>query len=170
MERARALVAESGTAGERVVVTVPEFQRDIGRYFAGAARPTSATAPRCASSATSYFQVIFDPRSRVQIGFIGWSPGLREPVDVHRAELQLRVARPLPPAAIAGSMRQVDRAHAAEGADAAGRWAAIDRRVTDLAPAVPLTNRRSVDIVSPRVGNVQHHVVGYTLLEQLWVQ
>ena len=52
----------------------------------------------------------------------------------------------------------------------AARWAAIDRRVTDLAPAIPLTNRRSVDIVSPRVGNVQHHVTGYTLLEQLWVR
>jgi hypothetical protein len=47
---------------------------------------------------------------------------------------------------------------------------AIDRRVTDLAPAVPLTNRRSVVIVSPRVGNVQHHLVGYTLLDQLWVR
>ena len=67
-------------------------------------------------------------------------------------------------------MRQVARARRAEGAGAAARWAAIDRRVTDLAPAIPLTNRRSVDIVSPRVGNVQHHVVGYTLLEQLWVQ
>jgi peptide/nickel transport system substrate-binding protein len=66
--------------------------------------------------------------------------------------------------------REVDRALAAEGADAANRWSAIDRRVTDLAPVVPLTNRRSVELVSKRVGNVQHHVLGYTLLDQLWVR
>jgi hypothetical protein len=35
---------------------------------------------------------------------------------------------------------------------------------------VPLTNRRSVELVSTRVGNVQHHVLGYTLLDQLWVR
>ena len=75
-----------------------------------------------------------------------------------------------PTSAIAGSCARSPGRDAAEGADAAARWAAIDRRVTDLAPAIPLTNRRSVDIVSPRVGNVQHHVTGYTLLEQLWVQ
>jgi hypothetical protein len=45
-----------------------------------------------------------------------------------------------------------------------------DRRITDLAPAVPLTNRRSVELVSARVGNVQHHVQGHTLLDQLWVR
>jgi hypothetical protein len=35
---------------------------------------------------------------------------------------------------------------------------------------VPLTNRRSVELVSKRVGNVQHHVLGYTLLDQLWLR
>jgi len=32
-----------------------------------------------------------------------------------------------------------------------------------------LANRRSVLLVSKRVGNVQHHQVYYTLLDQLWV-
>jgi hypothetical protein len=67
-------------------------------------------------------------------------------------------------------MRQVDRASAAQGAEARERWAAIDRRVTNLAPAVPLTNRRSVELVSERVDNVRHHLSGYTLLDQLWVR
>ena len=35
LDRARRLVAESGRAGERVVVTVDAFRRDAGRYFAG---------------------------------------------------------------------------------------------------------------------------------------
>jgi len=33
LERARRLVAESGRAGEDVVVRVPTFRRDVGRYF-----------------------------------------------------------------------------------------------------------------------------------------
>jgi hypothetical protein len=56
------------------------------------------------------------------------------------------------------------------GAAAAAHWAAIDRRLTDLAPAVPLSNRRSVVLVSRRVGDVQHHVQLLTLLDRLWVR
>jgi hypothetical protein len=64
----------------------------------------------------------------------------------------------------------VDAALAAQGAGAAALWASIDRRLTDLAPAVPLTTRRSVILVSERVGNVQHHPLYFTLLDQLWVR
>jgi peptide/nickel transport system substrate-binding protein len=66
--------------------------------------------------------------------------------------------------------RQVDRALAMEPAEAAGAWAAADRRVTDLAAVVPLTTRRSVVLVSRRVGNVQTHGQWFTLLDQMWVR
>jgi peptide/nickel transport system substrate-binding protein len=66
--------------------------------------------------------------------------------------------------------RQVDRALAARGAHAAAAWAAADRRVVDQAPVVPMTNHRSVVFVSKRVGNVQHHLQWFTLLDQLWVR
>jgi peptide/nickel transport system substrate-binding protein len=168
MDRARALVAESGTAGERVVVTVPEFQRDIGRYFTALLGRLGYRASLRVLSDNEHFGVIYDPGARVQIGFNGWSLDYASPstfiepnfgcLDVlsHLCDRRL--------------MREVERAHAAQGADAVERWAAIDRRVTDLAAAVPLTNRRSVLFVSRRVGNVQHHLVGYTLLDQLWVR
>jgi hypothetical protein len=35
---------------------------------------------------------------------------------------------------------------------------------------VPLTNRRSMDLVSARVGNFQHHLQVGTLFDQLWVR
>jgi hypothetical protein len=66
--------------------------------------------------------------------------------------------------------RQIKQALAAQGAEAAGHWAAADRRVVDLAPAVPLTSHRDLVFVSERVGNVQHHPLWLTLLDQLWVQ
>jgi len=38
------------------------------------------------------------------------------------------------------------------------------------APTVPLVNRRTVTLVSERVGNFQHHPLWGTLLEQLSVR
>jgi hypothetical protein len=42
--------------------------------------------------------------------------------------------------------------------------------VTDLAPVVPMTSRRSVVLVSKRVGNVRTHGQWFTLLDQMWVR
>ena len=168
MERARALVAESGTTGERVVVTVPDSQRDIGRYF-------TALLDRLGYRASlrvlgdEYFRDHPDPpNTRAQIGFNGWSLDYASPSTF--IEPNFGCPDNLSHFCDRRLMREIGRARAARGADAAERWAAIDRRVTDLAPAVPLTNRRSVELVSKRVGNVQHHVLGFTLLDQLWVR
>jgi ABC-type oligopeptide transport system substrate-binding subunit len=150
-----------------VVVSVPDFQADVGRYFTRLlARLGYRASVRVAGD--GYFDAVYTPGSRIQMGFNGWSTDFLSPssfiepnfgcLDVlsHLCDRRL--------------MRMVARARGAGGADAADRWAAVDRRVTDLAPAVPLTNRRSAEIVSARVGNVQHHLSGYTLLDQLWVR
>jgi peptide/nickel transport system substrate-binding protein len=168
MERARALVAESGTAGERVVVTVPEFQRDIGRYFAALLGRLGYRASLRVLGDFEHFGTIYEPGARVQMGFNGWTMDYASPstfIEPNFGCLDL-----LSHLCDRRLMREVERAHAAEGADARRRWAAIDRHVTDLAPAVPLTNRNSVLLVSERVGNVQHHLSGHTLLDQLWVR
>jgi ABC-type oligopeptide transport system substrate-binding subunit len=69
----------------------------------------------------------------------------------------------------AGVTRAVARARAATGADAAAAWAAVNRRLVDLAPAVPTINLRTAILVSKRVGNVTHHAQWTTLLDQMWV-
>jgi YVTN family beta-propeller protein len=168
MDRARALVAGSGTRGERVEVTMPEFQRDVGRYFAGLLRRLGYRASLRVIVGDPYWIRLDDPKTRVQMGFMGWSSDYLSPstfVEPNFGCLEIlsRLCdRPL--------MRQIELAHEAQGDDAARRWAAIDRRVTDLAPAVPLTNRRSAELVSARVGNVQHHLAGIILLDRLWVR
>ena len=65
--------------------------------------------------------------------------------------------------------RELARAAAAPQTVAAV-WAALDRRVIDLAAAVPLTTRRSAVLVSKRVGNVKTHQQLFTLLDQMWVR
>ena len=64
----------------------------------------------------------------------------------------------------------VRRRLAAHGTEANARWAALDRRVLAAAPAVPLFNRRSLLLVSDRVGNAQMHQQLGPLLDQFWVR
>jgi peptide/nickel transport system substrate-binding protein len=124
-----------------------------------------------------YFRTIGDPRTQAQIGGFGWGADYVSPSTFMQS--------PFSCAALAGSgpgspnlsrlcdrqlERQIDGALAAQGAQAAAAWAAADRRVVDLAAAIPQTNRRAVVFTSKRVGNLQQHLQWFTLLDQLWVR
>ncbi len=173
LDRARGLVARSGRAGERVVILVPDFQREIGRYFVGLLDELGfRTSLRVLGE--EYFATVLNARSRAQIGFVGWALDFVSPASFiqpnfgcagreARRENASRLCDPV----LAGHVR---RALAAQGAEASAAWAAADRRLVGLAPAVPMTNRRSVVFVSKRVGNVQQHPMWFTLLDQLWVR
>lgn len=63
-----------------------------------------------------------------------------------------------------------DAALGAHGTEANARWAALDRRLLAAAPAVPLFNRRTVLLVSDRVGNAQTHQELGPMLDQFWVR
>ena len=64
----------------------------------------------------------------------------------------------------------IERARAAAAEDAPAAWAAVDRRVVDLAAAVPYVNPRVIAFASKRVGNVISHPMYQTLLDQTWVR
>jgi peptide/nickel transport system substrate-binding protein len=49
-------------------------------------------------------------------------------------------------------------------------WARVDRRLTDRAAVVALTNVRWADVVSPRLGNYQYNPQHGLLLDQAWVR
>ena len=175
MERARRLVRQSGRAGERVVVRVPSFRRAVGRYFVGLLNDLgfrASLAPMLPLPA--YFPSIQDPRSRAQMGFVGWSLDYVAPSSFIEANftcsthghVELNASR----LCDRRLTRQVDRALTAPPAESTRAWAAADRRVVDLAPAVAMTNQRAAVFVSKRVGNVQHHPQWFTLLDQMWVR
>jgi YVTN family beta-propeller protein len=176
LDRARQLIAASGTAGEHVVVDVPTPQRHrMGRYFVSLLRELGFHARLRVLPIGSYFQRIQTPGSRDQMGFVGWAADFispssfidgnftctppSDPVDGNPSHLCNR-----------GVTRAVARARAATGAGAATAWAAAERRLVDLAPAVPTTNDRTMIFVSKRVGNVTHHGQWVTLLDQMWVR
>jgi peptide/nickel transport system substrate-binding protein len=173
--RARRLVSESGRTGERVVVRVPSFRRAIGRYFVELLDDLGFRASLRVQELSPYFASVQDPRSRAQIGFVGWAMDYASPSDLLRLNFscpsgsgpieqnQSRICDPT-------ITRLVKRARAAPMAESARGWAAVDRRVTDLAAVVSMTNLRSVVLVSKRVGNVQHQLQWSTLLDQMWVR
>jgi peptide/nickel transport system substrate-binding protein len=175
LDRARALVAASGRAGERVVVWVPGLARKEGRYFAALLDDLGFRASLRVIEDEDYFPTIFDLRSLRQIGFVGWANDYLSPSTFVQATFtcaSLGERRPENASWFCDPLlaRRVERALAARGAEAAEGWAAVDRRIVDLAPAVPLSNRRGAVLVSKRVGNVQFHLQWFTLLDQLWVR
>ena len=171
MAHARRLVAASGRAGEHVIVRVPDFREAVGRYYARVLRELGfRTTVRVQSFDDG--GDIWDPATRAQTGFIGWGADYLAASTFIRSTFTCRRRDGFNLSRICNGAldRRIDRAIATSPANAAGAWAAADHRVSDLAPVVPLTRRRSAVLVSKRVGNVHSHGQVFTLLDQMWVR
>ena len=171
-ERAQRLMAASGRAGERVTVWMPKSREALGRYFAGLLDALGLRASLRVITDEHYFGAIFNPRNRPQIAYMNWladyltATTFIQNFDCTPGAPDFNESQYCDPVLD----RQIDRALVAQGADAAKLWAAADRRIVDRAAAVPLTSRRTVVLVSKRVGNVQQHPQWQALLDQIWVR
>jgi YVTN family beta-propeller protein len=175
LERARAVVAASGRAGERVVVRVPDFRRELGRYFTALLDRLGFRAALRVLADEDYADRVLDVRSRAQIGFEGWSADYLSPSTFLQPSFTCATEAERSGVNASHSCDRrlaqlVERALGARGAEASRRWAAAERYVVDRAYAVPLTNHRAAVLVSERVGNVHHHLQWFTLLDQLWIE
>jgi YVTN family beta-propeller protein len=174
LERARELVAQSGTKGARVTVWVPDNHPGEGPFAASLLRslgyrvhlkhvgvrfyPDLATGrihPSPAEAglftwfadypaASNYIATLFSCDSFNLSRFCN-----------HRIERQIRHTLQL---------QTSDPYLANQG------WARLDRQIVDLAPVVPLFTLKTVDLVSGRVGNYQYSMQWGVLLAQLWVR
>ena len=176
LAEARRLIAASGTRGMRVKVWTDTSKVRFGRYFERLLRRLGyVTTLKVVNAGFDYFGAAADPRNHAQIGMHGWLADYPTPATFFDPVLSC-AGRDAP-----GSLnlsrfcsRTLDRrataARGAEGPAADAAWAAATRRLSDLAPAVPLDNRQNSYFTSARLGNVQQNPVFGVMLEQAWVR
>jgi ABC-type transport system substrate-binding protein len=124
----------------------------------------------------SYRTAMANSRTPAQMGIDGWYQDAAAPSDFTSP---FRCAAIAPRSVNNGNLARfcdrgletrIEAALAARGPHADALWRHVYRDLEAAAPAVPLVNRRTVTLVSKRVGNYQHHPLWTTLLEQLWVR
>jgi YVTN family beta-propeller protein len=175
LPRARRLIAASGTRGTRVQVWgLPKYAA-VTRYAGDVLQRLGYRVQVRVPSVEGFFNHVNDSGNHAQVGLTGWIADFLTPSSffnpfncAHFLRNSLdneNVSQFCDPAADAA----YDAALAARGADANARWAALDRRVSAASPLVPLFDRRTLLLVSDRVGNAQMHSALGPLLDQFWV-
>jgi peptide/nickel transport system substrate-binding protein len=179
LERARQLVARSGTKGMAVTVWSWGDLPGLGPFAVQLLDSLRYHATMKSKSGFGYFDVIGDSRTRAQIGTYEWISDYPAASGFFSAVLSCASFHSDDPTNLnpsefcdTGIDDQSQRAAAVQATnpDQAGvLWADVDRRTVDLAPWVPLVNPESVDVVSKRVGDYQSSPPLGVLFDQLWV-
>jgi peptide/nickel transport system substrate-binding protein len=173
--RARALVAASGTRGERVDVwgttdsvgvprQVPAYVASVLRSLGYRVRLRLVPSRRITMSLRRRLQLTVDgdwladyPAASAYVPqFFGCGGGLTNGYVCDRRLDQLMTR------ATAQQLR--------DQGPAAAAWAAVDRRITDQALWVPTASIRTAQMVSTRVRNYQFHPVWDFIADQAWLR
>jgi peptide/nickel transport system substrate-binding protein len=128
----------------------------------------------------TYFPYVVDSRHRVQLAATFWGPdypAAREFLDVPYGCRSFTRNDPgnlnwpeFCDARADRLMSQAERLATTEPQAANLLWTRAEQRIVGEAPLVPLTNPKTVDLVSRRVGNYQYSPQWGILLDQLWVR
>ncbi|MBV9758026.1 MAG: ABC transporter substrate-binding protein [Alphaproteobacteria bacterium] len=182
MQKAQQLMKESGTAGHKVTLIVADtaMARDVGTYVQSVLRQLGYDAALKAISGNIQFSYIQNSNNMVQISATGWNqdyPAASDFLNVlfscgsfhPGSDSSINISEFCDPA-IDARMQQALEAGIADPQKANQMWAEIDRAITDLAPAVPLFNGKTLDFVSARVGNFVFNNQYLWLFSQAWVR
>jgi YVTN family beta-propeller protein len=169
LDRARRLVAASGTKAERVQVWATD--KAEGEYVVALLRRLGyRTRLRTIVPYDKYTATLFDPRNfdTFQIAQLRWFhdyPAASGFISSAIFDCSYFCDRRID--------REIARARALQATDAQAAnalWARIDRELTDQAPWLFLYNPKQADFVSGRVGNFRYNLRYGILLDQLWVK
>ena len=175
MARARQLVSESGTSGERVDVWgspdegfVPP---GVAAYFASVLR---ALGYRVRLHLVPYGTITMSMRKGFQISTDGdWSSDYPDPSSYIPQFFGCGGGTSngyFCDPALDRAMRRASQLGLTDPARSAAAWAAVDRRLTDAAAWVPTVSLRDVELTSRRLRNYQYNPVWGFLADQSWVR
>ena len=175
LDRARALVSRSGTAGQRVRLLVPDdaVGPGVGQEVAAALEAVGYRASVRALAPDLYYRYVQDPGNDVQLSLANAFQDYPSPASFLQALLGCaRGGDPSPSGSCDAALQSRVRAAAAVADRAAAdrAWAVVDHDVMTAAPIAPLITPSQVDVVSTRVGNYQWSKQYRMIVSQLWVR
>ena len=182
MEKAKQLVEESGTKGQKVSIIVEDktVAKSIGVYLQSMMTELGYVADVKPISPNIQFTYIQNTNNKVQMSVTQWyqdypaasdflnilfgcasfTPGSDSSINMS-GYCNKDVDAKMQSALVLGVTDQ----------DAANKiWADVDKMVTDESPAAALFTPKHLDFVSKRVGNFQFNSQFYWMVTQSWVQ
>jgi peptide/nickel transport system substrate-binding protein len=182
MEKAKQLVEESGTKGQKVTIIAEDkaISKAVGVYLQSMLTELGYQAEVKPISSNIQFTYIQNTNNKVQMSITQWyqdypaasdflyilfgCEGFREGSDssINISGFCDKEINDKMKAALA--LGVTDQAAADK------MWTEIDKAVTDKAPAAALFTPKHLDFVSKRVGNFQFNSQYYWMITQSWVQ
>ena len=182
LEKAKQLVEESGTKGQKVTIIAEDnaVSKSIGTYLQSVLTEIGYEADVKPISSNIQFTYIQNTNNNVQISITQWyqdypaasdflnilfgcasfTPGSDSSINV-AGFCDKDIQAKMDAALLLGVTDP-------EGANAI--WAEMDKEVTDKAPMAALFTPKHIDFVSKRVGNFQFNSQFYWMISQSWVQ
>lgn len=182
IERAKQLVEESGTKGQKVTVIVEDtaVSKSIGVYLQSVLKEIGYDADVKPISPNIQFTYIQNTNNKVQISVSQWYqdyPAASNFLNVlfgcssftEGSDSSINIAG-FCDEKVEAKMKEAFALAATDQAAANKIWTEVDRMVTDAAPAAPLFTPKHIDFVSKRLGNFQFNAQFYWMVTQSWVQ
>ncbi len=182
MEKAKQLVAESGTAGQEVTVISEDsaVSKSVGTYLQSVLNDLGYKASLKPISSNIQFTYIQNTNNNTQISVTQWYQDYPAASDFLNILFGCGSFHPGSDSSvniagfcdkeIEGQMQAALKLAVTDPAAADKLWADIDRAVMAKSPAVPLFTPKRVDFVSKRVGNYIFNAQYYWVVTQSWVQ
>jgi peptide/nickel transport system substrate-binding protein len=180
LERARALVATSHTAGTPIAVWMPTSLASVGEYVVRVLNDLGYRAQLNVAPFGDFYDKVMDSRNKVQLAGYWWAadyPAASNVLDILfscRAFVEsntqnMNMAEFCEPG-LDSRMAAALAAQTTDPGHAVDQWQSIDRGLVDQAPCAALATFRGLDVLAPRVGNYQQHPEWLLLIDQLWVK
>ena len=182
VEKAKQLVAESGTAGQEVTVITEDsaVSKSVGTYLQSVLNDIGYKASVKPISSNIQFTYIQNTNNNVQISITQWYQDYPAASDFLNilfgcdsfhpgSDSSVNIAGFCDPD-IEARMKEALTLAATDQMAADKLWSEIDRAVMEKSVAVPLFTPKRVDFLSKRVGNYLFNAQFYWIIAQSWVQ